>query len=42
MSIEEQLVELKTNVLLFRQDDPEWILLVSILEKLIKNEKDII
>jgi len=36
MNIEEKLNELKTNILLFRQDDPEWILLIEILEKLIK------
>lgn len=41
MSIEEQLDELITNVNLFRQDDPEWILLIEILKKLIKPNENI-
>jgi len=38
MSIEKAFEELKTNVNVFKQEDPEWVLLIEILEKLIKND----
>lgn len=40
MCIEDLLEKLKTNVSSLRQDDPELVLIVEILEKLIKNEKN--
>jgi hypothetical protein len=38
MSIERAFEELKTNVNVFKQEDLEWVLLIEILEKLIKND----
>lgn len=40
MCIEDLLEKLKVNVSSLRQDDPELVLIVEILEKLIKNEKN--
>jgi hypothetical protein len=40
MSTEELLEKLKINVTVLRQDDPELLLIVEILEKIIKNEKN--
>ena len=40
MSTEELFEKLKLNVTVLRQDDPELLLIVEILEKIIKNEKN--
>jgi hypothetical protein len=40
MSTEELLEKLKINVTVLRQDDPELLMIVQILEKIIKNEKN--